>query len=188
MSAKKEDLLHVAEILFYNHGFHAIGLKKIVSESGIAMMTLYNHFPSKDHLVIEVLKRREERYMDHLRFFIDFFKYNGEYAESDSGPGSPFLRIAAAHCRWLNDYAAKGCLFLRAKEEYGAEPEHPIVLQVDEHKHRLREFVQSAEPSRSPEETLRLCLLLEGSTALAESENLEQVTRETLFMAERLFA
>ena len=40
MSTKKEDLLVAAEQLFYQHGFHAIGLKAIVQEADVALMTL----------------------------------------------------------------------------------------------------------------------------------------------------
>ncbi|NGZ75066.1 TetR/AcrR family transcriptional regulator [Saccharibacillus alkalitolerans] len=181
MSTKKEDLLHMAEILFYDHGFHSIGLKKIVSDSGIALMTLYNHFGSKDELATEVLKRREERYMDHLTFFDTYLRDNGEH------PDSAFVRIAVAHARWLTDHSSKGCLFLRAKEEYGSKPDHPIVELANGHKRRLKEFVQASDPLRSPEETLRLCLLLEGSTALAESESADTVARELVTMAELLF-
>ncbi|MCQ4086513.1 TetR/AcrR family transcriptional regulator [Saccharibacillus sp. JS10] len=179
MSKKKEDLLHTSEILFYDHGFHSIGLKKIVTESGIAMMTLYNHFASKEELIMNVLQRREDRYMDHLNFFTNLL---------DEGTShSAFVRIAVAHCRWLNDYASKGCLFLRAKEEYGATSDHPIVVKVNEHKYRLKQFIQSSDTSRSPEEVISLCLLLEGATALSESENTDTVVQQTIKMAERLF-
>jgi len=184
LSTKKEDLLHMAEILFYDHGFHSIGLKKIVNESNIAMMTLYNHFASKDELVIEVLKRREERYMEHLAFFGTYLKDHGEGFERDSA----FVRIASAHARWLADHSAKGCLFLRAKEEYGAQHDHPVVTLADGHKRRLREFVQASDAARSAEEALRLCLLMEGATALAESEEGQLVAREMIVMAEVLFA
>ena len=52
MSSKKEMLLNVAENLFYQHGFHSIGLKRIITDADIAIMTLYNHFDSKDDLPV----------------------------------------------------------------------------------------------------------------------------------------
>ncbi len=182
MSEKKEDLIHMAEILFDNHGFHSIGLKKIVSESGVALMTLYNHFASKDELAAEVLNRREERYMEHLTFFDTDLEDNGQH------PDSPFVRIAIAHARWLTDNSYRGCLFLRAKEEYASKPDHPIVELANGHKRRLREFVQNSDLTRSPEEALRLCLLIEGATALAETEAPDTAARELVAIAETLFA
>ena len=58
MSQKKQEILSVAERLFYEHGFRGVGLKQIIQEANVATMTLYNHFESKDNLVAQVLKQR----------------------------------------------------------------------------------------------------------------------------------
>lgn len=181
MSSKKEDLLHTAEILFYQNGFHAVGLKRVVNESNIAMMTLYNHFASKDELVLEVLKRREDQYMNHLNFTVT--------TPTDSREGSEwiYVRIAEAHAYWITRNSNKGCMFLRAKEEYGEDPLHPIVQLVDAHKQQLKDFIQAADPSRSSSDILRLCLLLEGATALAETEDPQSAAEELIAMTEQLF-
>lgn len=67
MSEKKKAILKTAERLFDKHGFHAVGMKQIIEEADVALMTVYNHFQSKEHLIVEVLKRREERYMASLK-------------------------------------------------------------------------------------------------------------------------
>ena len=46
---EKQDLLEVAERLFYEHGFRGVGLKQIIQEANVATMTLYNHFDSKEN-------------------------------------------------------------------------------------------------------------------------------------------
>ncbi|QDH22142.1 TetR/AcrR family transcriptional regulator [Saccharibacillus brassicae] len=183
MSAKKEDLLRTAENLFYQHGFHSIGLKKIVGESNIAMMTLYNHFASKDELVSEVLNRREQDYMDKLQSAAA-----GRFGDGAAADDSVYVRLAAAHARWMAGRAARGCLFLRAKEEYGADDAHPIVRLAEGHKRRLKEFVRAADPRRSGSEAIQLCLLLEGATALAESEGPDAAGEQLLDLTRRLFA
>ncbi|GGN98242.1 TetR/AcrR family transcriptional regulator [Saccharibacillus kuerlensis] len=183
MSSKKEDLLRTSEALFYQNGFHAIGLKKIVGESNIAMMTLYNHFASKDELIMEVLNRRERQYMEQLNFAIA-----ADPSERKKISESIYVRLARAHADWMNGRAARGCLFLRAKEEYGEDASHPIVQLVDGHKERLKAFIQSADSERTTSEVLQLCLLLEGATALAESEGPEIAARELIAITERLFA
>lgn len=66
MSKKKQDLLEVAERLFYEHGFRGVGLKQIIQEANVATMTLYNHFDSKEKLVEAVLQQREMRYWQYL--------------------------------------------------------------------------------------------------------------------------
>ena len=111
----------MSEDLFYRHGFHAIGLKRIITDADVAIMTLYNHFASKDDLIVEVLLRREQRYLEQLRFYAD------HKAES------VFLHLAEGHAKWLMEHEARGCL-LRAKEEFGADPNHIIVQTVNEHK------------------------------------------------------
>ncbi len=67
-SKKKDDILKTAEELFYKHGFHSIGVKRILEEAGVATMTMYNHFASKEDLIKEILLNREEMYFRLLRF------------------------------------------------------------------------------------------------------------------------
>jgi AcrR family transcriptional regulator len=57
---RRERILHTAYDLFQRHGLQAIGVDRIVAEAGVAKMTLYRHFRSKDELVLAVLDRREE--------------------------------------------------------------------------------------------------------------------------------
>ena len=40
MSQKKQDILSVAERLFYEYGFKGVGLKQIIQEANVATMTL----------------------------------------------------------------------------------------------------------------------------------------------------
>ena len=63
MSSSKRDLLiNTALELFSREGFHATGIDRILSESGVAKMTLYNHFKSKDELILAALRRRDETF------------------------------------------------------------------------------------------------------------------------------
>ncbi len=131
MSKKKQDLLQHAEILFYQNGFHAIGLKRIVNEAGVALMTLYNHFGSKEDLILEVLKNREMRYFSLLNAAVT--------RKITEGSLSIALLLAEAHMKWQRDHGTNGCMFLRAKEEYSFENEE-IVGQVVAHKNNLISF------------------------------------------------
>jgi len=60
-SNKRDQLLSTAEDLFYRDGYHATGIDRILAESGVAKMTLYKHFKSKDELIVAVLDARHER-------------------------------------------------------------------------------------------------------------------------------
>ena len=61
-SGKRDHLIDTALGLFSRYGYHAMGIDRILAESGVAKMTLYNHFKSKDELILAVLRRRDERF------------------------------------------------------------------------------------------------------------------------------
>jgi len=176
MSKKKQDLLQFAEILFYENGFHGVGLKRIVNEAGVALMTMYNHFDSKEELIIEVLTSREERYFSFLK--ADIENLNGEDTSSIAS------RLAQSHVNWLASHAANGCMFLRAKEEYSFENEG-IVEQVIAHKKSFISFLQ--EHGFTLRQSTQLALLFEGSTALAEVIELQTVADDLYDLINMMF-
>ena len=51
-------ILETADRLFYGQGLRAVGVDTIAAEIGISKRTLYNHFPSKDALIVAYLQRR----------------------------------------------------------------------------------------------------------------------------------
>ena len=53
-----ERILETADRLFYGQGLRAVGVDTIAAEIGISKRTLYNHFPSKDALIVAYLTRR----------------------------------------------------------------------------------------------------------------------------------
>ena len=58
----KERIIDAAYELFSRQGTRAVGVDAIIERSGVAKMTLYRHFRSKQDLVIAFLQRREERW------------------------------------------------------------------------------------------------------------------------------
>lgn len=62
----RQRVLDTAAELFYRDGVRAVGVDRIAAESGVAKMTLYYHFRSKDELVAAWLRRRDEEWMSWL--------------------------------------------------------------------------------------------------------------------------
>src|ERR1700682_2660127 len=58
--AAPERVLMAAYDLFSRQGVRAVGIDTIIAQAGVARMTFYRHFPSKDHLVLAFLEKREE--------------------------------------------------------------------------------------------------------------------------------
>ena len=66
-SAARQRLLETADRLFYQEGFRAVDIDRIIAEAGVAKMTLYTHFPSKDDLIVAVLQYREAQVLAFFR-------------------------------------------------------------------------------------------------------------------------
>src|SRR5919106_6239860 len=58
----RERILETAYRLFSRHGVRAVGVDRIVASSGVAKMSLYRHFRSKEELVLAFLQEREQRW------------------------------------------------------------------------------------------------------------------------------
>jgi AcrR family transcriptional regulator len=54
----QERILRTTDRLFYQQGLRAIGVDTIAAAVGISKRTLYNHYPSKDELIVAYLSRR----------------------------------------------------------------------------------------------------------------------------------
>ncbi|MFP4184278.1 MAG: TetR/AcrR family transcriptional regulator [Halorhodospira sp.] len=169
MSGKKRDtLLDTAERLFYAEGFHATGIDRVVAEAGIARMTLYNHFPSKEALIQAVLARRYERYLEDLRGAVE-----------EASAGHAVMALTEVHCHWLETTSNRGCIVIKAIGEF--EQHQPAI--ADQGRRLKRELLQvigealSCDRSAAdPALAERLLLVLEGADALVPVLGVSAVT------------
>ncbi|MFB1051884.1 TetR/AcrR family transcriptional regulator [Paraliobacillus sp. JSM ZJ581] len=176
-SEKRDMLLKVAEQLFYEHGFRGVGLKQIIREANVATMTLYNHFSSKDKLVEEVLRQRENRYWSYLDSHVAI--------DTDS----PFVLAVKAHGRWLKKESYKGDMFLRAIEDY-AGTDNEIENIARGHKVKLLNYFQKIAQARGKQNEQDLAnqftLLLEGTTSMTTLVGAEKATEYAIAIAKAL--
>src|SRR5262249_62388843 len=70
-SEARKRILETADRLFYRDGLRAVGIDRIIAEAGVAKMSLYNHFPSKNDLILAVLKYREEAVLEFFRSAVE---------------------------------------------------------------------------------------------------------------------
>ena len=68
MNHKKRHIIEVAFSLFYHKGIHAVGINEIIKTAVVAKKTLYNHFVSKDELIVATLIYRDQLEINHLKF------------------------------------------------------------------------------------------------------------------------
>ena len=65
--APRERILRTASDLFYRFSIHAVGVDRIIAESGVAKMTFYKHFPSKANLVATYLRHKDAGWLQTVQ-------------------------------------------------------------------------------------------------------------------------
>src|SRR5216683_3287452 len=113
----RERILDTAYELFSHRGLRVVGLDTIVSKSGVARMTLYRHFASKDALVLAFLERREQRWTK------DWLQRAVERRASD--PRERLLAIFDVFDEWFHQTDFEGCAFINVLLEIG-DPTHVL--------------------------------------------------------------
>ena len=130
-SNARERILETAERLFYAEGVRAVGVDRIISEADVAKMTLYNHFGSKDDLILAVLEYREAKIDAYFRAAVARFIDEGNY---------PLDAFFAALGEWFESPDFRGCAFINASVEL-ADATHPAAQFVAQHKHRFHDWL-----------------------------------------------
>ena len=111
----RERILGTAHDLFYRDGIRATGIDRVIAESGVAKLTFYRQFASKDDLILAFLAHRHARWM---AWFEDSLARHG---------GSPAALVPALR-EWFASADFRGCAFLNSVGELG--PALPEVVEA----------------------------------------------------------
>jgi len=131
-SEARQRILETADRLFYQEGVRAVGIDRIIAEAGVAKMTLYNHFPSKDDLIVAVLQHREQGVLEFFRSAME------RHAKKTKSPLRAFF---AALKDFFESPGFRGCPFQNAAVEL-ADPTHAGTEFARGHKQRFSEFLR----------------------------------------------
>ncbi len=161
--SRRDELVDSAMKVFYSNGFHNTGLDLILKDSGISRMTLYNHFKSKDELIVAALRRRDEMFRNNLMKFV-------ESQSKDSA--ERILAVFDALDAWFNEDTFNGCMFINASAEF-CDPDCPARRVVAEHKLEILRYIQelctAADLCDPKELAQQINLLIEGSIVVAHT-------------------
>ena len=128
----RERILGAAYELFSRHGVRAVGIDAIIRRSGVARMTLYRHFASKDALVLAFLERREQRWtQDWLQ---------AEVQRRSDDPAQRLLAVFDVFEEWFRREDFEGCSFINVLLEI-ADPQSELHHASGQHLARIRAFV-----------------------------------------------
>ena len=175
-------LLTAAAELFYRHGIRAVGVEAIAEAAGTNKMTLYRHFPSKDDLVAEYLRRLAEKAK------ADCLALETKYPGQPRAQLAAWLRAVADH---VGDVKERGCALVNAAVEL-PESDHPARRVIEEYKRAQRawlihvcEAAGLAEPDMLADE---LFLLIEGARVTAQSLGRDGLDARLMRMGEAMIA
>jgi len=155
-SRARERILETAERLFYRDGYRAVGVDTIIAESGVAKMTLYRHFGSKDELIAAFLERANHQLLEWIEGLIT----------PQADPAAALVAVFEGVAKLASSPECLGCAFVGAAAEF-PEPEHPGHRVALGHKRavaaRLRELAEAAGATDPDELAEELLLVMDGA-------------------------
>jgi AcrR family transcriptional regulator len=132
-SKARERILDTAYELFSRYGIRAVGVDAIIQRSGVARMTLYRHFASKDALVLAFLERREKRWTQ------DWLQHEVERRAVD--PRERLLAIFDVFDEWFQREDFEGCSFINVLLEI-TDPQSELHRASASYLAKIRAFVE----------------------------------------------
>lgn len=160
-SGARDRIVETAEKLFYAEGIRAVGIDRIIAEAGVAKMSLYNHFSSKDDLVLAVLQYREEKI---TRFFDSATQ---RYVDDGLDRLQAFF---SALKEWFDSKGFRGCAFINAVVEL-ADPRHPASEFSTHHKELFHQMIgrimEETHGSKAATFVPAVSLMVEGAIVTA---------------------
>lgn len=161
----KERILEVTSRLFYKQGFNSTGINQIINEAGIAIGSLYKHFPSKNDLLYCYLQKQEEEYFRNL----------DSYFTNETLPLPKLLKLIDYRIEMQQKADYSGCHFVKINAETGRQDKR-INKLVLEHKRKQRSFINEIITEISGAENLlmekntlanTIYLMIEGAVVCA---------------------
>jgi AcrR family transcriptional regulator len=159
----RDKVFDVAADLFYRKGVRAVGVEAIVQRAGVAKISLYRSFPSKDDLVVAYLENRNAAF---------WRQWDDAFARHEDDPRAQLDAIMTFLAHRTTQPGYRGCPFINYCAEF-PEPEHPGRKVAEANKREMRRrFVAIAEAlgARQPKQLADgLLLLVEGAYAISQT-------------------
>jgi AcrR family transcriptional regulator len=180
-ASARDRIMETASSLFYAEGIHAVGVDRVVLDSGVAKATLYQHFRSKEELVAACLRQRSADWRRHLAEPILL------------RAGSPAARVAKVFDvlnRSVTQPGFRGCPFINAAAEFPGQ-DGPVAEVIQSHRAQVRQLfaeLVAPLPSASRRKALvdQLVLLYDGTMISAQLDGKSKSHRSAKAAAARL--
>ncbi|AGF73650.1 TetR/AcrR family transcriptional regulator [Corynebacterium halotolerans] len=155
--------MKTASQLFYAKGMTATGIDTITAKAGVAKMSLYNNFSSKEDLMLAYINARHQEWLELYR----------SCADNNAPPADGVLAVFDAyidHAEVSSPDGFRGCGLLNAAAELPAGAAGREAVR--RHKAEVQSILAShlgeiTSRERAQETAEHLALLLEGAVSLA---------------------
>jgi AcrR family transcriptional regulator len=144
----RERILSASQQLFRDQGINSTGIDQLCAVAEVSKRTLYQHFPGKDELIAEHLRRFDPEILPEV------------FDRDDLTPRERLLAVFNSH--------APLCPFIAAAVEI-PDPDHPARVYARDYKKafaaRLAEAAREAGATDPEQLGEQLALLLDGASA-----------------------
>lgn len=158
----RERIDEAAYELFTRRGVSAVGVDDVIVRSGVAKATLYRHYPTKNHLALAFLRRREELW---TRAWLQ-----REVERHGGPPGARLLAVFDAFDRWFRRPGFEGCTFVNVM--LGSDGQEPAIRTAAiAHLGTIRSFLEQLAREAGARDPVNLAwqwhILMKGSIVAA---------------------
>ncbi|CAI1687279.1 Uncharacterized HTH-type transcriptional regulator yxaF [Serratia quinivorans] len=172
----RQRILLTAHDLFYRDGIRATGIDRIISESGVAKVTFYRHFPSKNELIEAFLAYRHDQWLSW---------FSRSLEQHATRRGDVMLALVPCLEEWFSSPHYRGCAFINTAVELAEMlPESLKIARL--HKKQMAEVIASYLPTSSEREQRAemLSMLIDGAIVKVQIE--QQPQNALLLLSEML--
>jgi len=162
-SRAKQQLDEAAYKLFSEKGINAVGIDELIETSGVARMTMYRHYKSKEDLILAFLDLRVERWA--------FDWLVGESAKRAKEPSARLLTIFDLFDEWFQESDFRGCQVVNVliQSEFGGRTQRAAAGKLADLRIMLAAWASEAGFENSAELALSWHVLMMGSIIAAQS-------------------
>ena len=180
MNQKRQLLIDTALDLFYMYGVNSIGINEILKVSGVAKKTLYNHFESKEVLILATLEQRH----------VIFIEWLEDKLQRANGEENIVPKLFEALESWIDNTDHKlgkfrGCFFINTSAEF-SDPNSAISLFCRNHKGRIHQIITQYMPNTTPMIIDAICIMKEGVITAAYVANDHNAAKKSIEILKRL--
>jgi len=162
----KQRLDDTAYELFSAKGVNAVGIDELVTQSGVARMTLYRNYKSKDDLILAFLDLHEKRWT------VEWLA--AEVERRTSNPIKRLLTIFDLFDEWFQESGFRGCALINTLigSEFGGSGHRAAAQKLSNIRGLVEGWARDANLARAPDFAKMWKLLMRGSIIAAHEGDL----------------